>query len=98
MDRIDQFAQIVRMSVAAVGSKKHRSVVAPVSFSGKSGDRHQFNRGDAEFDERIEPFDSAEKRAFRSESADVQLVNDRFAQWNSFPFRDFPTIGTGIDD
>ena len=75
MTRIDQRAKIVRRAVGMRGREEHHAVVAPVALARPIGHRHNFQRGDTERNEIIEPLDRADKRARFRERADVAFVN-----------------------
>src|SRR5579864_200217 len=57
MSRVDKTLQGIRASVGFVHRKKRNSVVPPSMVSVKGCNGHQFNMGDAEFGQVVEPSD-----------------------------------------
>ena len=88
---IDEAAQIVRRAIAARRSERRDAVVAPVPPARKIGDRHQFDGRDSQFAQIGQARGGGGEAAFRSEGADVQFVEDRVFERESFPF----AIGPG---
>src|SRR4029453_4445911 len=87
---IDETPQIVRRSVATRRRKERHAVVAPVPAAREIRDGHQLDGGDTEACQRFESVGGTSKRAFRSESADVQLVDDQPIGRNAGPAFSLP--------
>src|ERR1700678_2245685 len=69
------------------------AVIAPVPITGKSADRHQFDRGDAEIGE---PRERGGNAAETAKGADMEFVEYAVGEWPTLPIRVPPTIGVWI--
>ena len=85
MAGVDEPLQRERAAIGGVGGVRIDAVVAPVARAGKLGDRHEFDRRDAEFLQIAEPRDHRVERALGRERADVQLVENVFFKWQALP-------------
>ncbi len=65
-----------RPSIPLVYGVPKHAVVAPVVWAVESVDWHQFHEVDPELHQVVEPVDRCDQRAFGSEGADMQLVDD----------------------
>ena len=76
MGGVDEGLQVFRAAIGIGRREGQHAVIAPVPPAGKSGNRHDLDGSDAEIDQMVQLADGGAKRAFRCESADVQLVDD----------------------
>ena len=86
MAGIDKAMECLRSTVCAVRREEVDAVVSPASPAWELRDRHELDRIETQVHEVIEPRDRGVERAFRSEGADVELVDDRFAERKPAPF------------
>src|SRR5580658_3449825 len=94
---IDKRAQIVRRAIKPGGRKEIDSVVAPAEFSGKIGERHQFNDGNPEICERLQMLHGGLVCAFLCERPKVHFVDDLTLDANALPAAIAPSKFAGID-
>ena len=73
-------------------------IVAPVPRTGKFTHRHQFHGRNSEIFQVVEFRDNARESAFRSESADVQLVKDVIGEREALPIAIGPHERMRIDN
>ena len=74
---VDQRFQIVGVAVAGIRREQQHAVIAPVAAARKLRHRHQFDRGDAELGEIVQPLDRGREGALGREGADMQFVDHR---------------------
>ena len=91
---VDQRLQLVRRAVRGIRRVRQHAVIAPVVPPRKIGDRHEFDRRDAELLERLEPGRDAGEAAHR---ARVQLVDHRLVPGSAVPFAVPPLIGARVE-
>ena len=87
LGRGNQSFEIIRFAVSRIGRKRQHAIVAPVALTRKIGDRHQFQRGDAEVHQIIELGLDGRESTFGGKTADVQFVDDRFFPGPAAPLR-----------
>src|SRR6478672_8590011 len=97
MSGINEPLQIVGMAIATIGSKGQYTVVSPVARSGKIRDWHQLHGGDPQSYQVVESFLQRREGSLRSESTNMEFVNDGFLPRPSAPFLIGPFESRGID-
>src|ERR1035438_2772524 len=81
MSALHQLFKILRTAVAAIGRERENAIVTPIPPAGKVGNRHQFNRGDTEFDQIVEPFAYRRKSSGEGKGSNVQFIDDGIFPW-----------------
>src|ERR1700736_1023049 len=97
MTSLDQTFEVLGPAIAGRRCVKIGAVIAPAAGAGKLGDRHQLDRGRAEFANMVEVPDRAGEIAGLREGADVELVQNDLLPGTAVPFGGRPEIRTGID-
>ena len=75
----------VRPAVAVLSRIGEHAVISPVAGARELADRHDLDGGDAQIAELAQPRDDRLECPFRSESADVQLVEDEIFSTQPLP-------------
>ena len=94
---VDEAFEAVRAAIGCVDGEGRDSVIAPVAAAGEGRDGHDFNGRDAGVDEGIKVRDDGVEGALRSESADVQLVEDVLVDGEAAPSAVVPAEGGAGD-
>ena len=97
MTGLDQPFQFLGPAIAGRRRIKVGAVIAPVAAAGELGNRHQLDRGRAEFTNMIKVRDRAGKIAGLGEGAEMQFVENDLLPGPPAPFSGVPHIGAGID-
>ena len=96
--RIYEAAESLRPAVVARWRKQVDAVVAPISLAGELGDRHQLDRIDAEFLQRVELADQRVEGALGRAAADVTLVDHESVDTYAHPRAVVPLVCGRVDD
>src|SRR5579871_3789147 len=98
MARLDQRFEVLGSAVARTGSIKVSAVIAPIARTGKLGDRHQLDRGDAELKQVVEMARDPGKIAAFAKRADMQFIKHNLFPAAAPPLPVAPVIAPRIND
>ena len=98
MRRVNESAQLIRVTVRVRGRVLRGGVVTPVAFTGEGGEGHHFNSGYPQLFEIKELFLRGAVGAFRGKRADVQFVKHQVLLRNAAPAFVAPFVNVRIDD
>src|SRR4051812_2110318 len=90
-------AEIVRRPIEARWGEQVDAVVAPAEATWEIGDRHDFDRRNADVREVIEPLHRGAESPLRRKSPDMQLVEHLVAHVHAGPLTVGPTEACGVD-
>ena len=79
-----------RAAVRILNGEGKNAVVSPVPAARELSDRHQLDRRDAGFSDLVEMRNNSVERSLRSESSDVELVDDVVFNRKPEPVAVFP--------
>src|ERR1043166_1299604 len=98
MGLVHQRAKIVGAAIAMRRSEGRYTIVAPVPPAREVAQRHQENGGHPQVREDRQPLTDGEERAFGSEGADVELIEDQSLESHARPVLVMPGERAGVDD
>ena len=95
---VDEAAEVIGRPIKPGGGKQSHAIVSPPEAAGEIGDGHDFEHGDADGGELAQLPAGGVPPAFRSEGADVHLINHLAFERAAFPCGIGPPEGGGIDN
>src|SRR5206468_11701919 len=95
---IDKRLQSLRAAIARAGREPLDAVISPIAAPRTFGDRHQFDRGNAELNEMIEMRDSAGKVTTLRKGSEMQLIDHQFVPRPALPSGIAPFVSSRVDD
>lgn len=97
MGGVDQVLELVRAPVGGIRREGEHAVVAPVAGSLEVGERQEFDGGDAEIDQIVQPPLEGGIGALGRRGADMQFVHDGLFPGPPRPLAVRPRISIGVD-
>ena len=98
MRGVDQRPEIVRAAIEPRGRKQIDAVVSPTKLTGKVGDRHDLEDGDAKFGKMGQLRDRRPKGTLLGERTDVEFIKYISFGRHTGPSRIGPDECVGVDD
>ena len=95
---IDKRLQLFRPAIVRAGREPLDAVISPITAPRTFGDRHQFDRGNAELNEMIEMRDRAGKVTTLRKGSEMQLIDHQFVPRPAIPSGIAPFVSRRVDD
>src|SRR5207248_8132057 len=96
--RIDERLQSLRAAIARARREPLDAVISPITAPRTFGDRHQFDRGNAELNEMIEMRDRAGEVTALRKGSEMQFIDHQFVPRPATPIGITPLISLRVDD
>jgi len=95
---IDEGLQLVGRPVCVLRCEQKHAVVSPVARAGRLGERHEFDRGDTECRQFVEPARRGSVGSLGRERTQVEFVQDDLVPRPAGPVHGLPRVAARVND